>query len=157
MNENVQSLLPAEWREAFHIRKAQSVREILCVLYVAMTRARQALYVITSPRTAKSDTASQSCEAIVQSTLSEKELYKKPETVLYERGAADWFSVPARDQVSELAASTSQTRIALATDGQSAPPRGYRVAAPSSIAAMSSVDFASIFTVSQSVGAAIVR
>ncbi|MCC6509135.1 MAG: UvrD-helicase domain-containing protein, partial [Pirellulaceae bacterium] len=184
MNEQVQSLLPAEWRQAFHDRKAQSVREILCVLYVAMTRARSALYMITAPRVSRQQNATQQCESVLQSVLGDAQLFKTAEAVLYEHGDAQWFADGTQSPVIQIEpfqiepfqtepfqtepiqiepmdsevlepVGAQRRQIALQTDADTAPRRGYRVAAPSSIAAMSSIELGRLFTVSESIGAAI--
>ncbi len=165
MNEQVQTLLPAEWRQAFHDRKALSVREILCVLYVAMTRARSALYMITSPRNSRFQHDTQQCESVLQSVLSDKEHYKTPEAVLYERGNPQWYlagaetisitSTTATPAAAALVSAQSRQAIQLQTSAESAPRRGYRVAAPSSMATRQSMQLDELFTVTQSLGAAI--
>ena len=190
MNDQVQTLLPAEWRQAFHDRKAHSVREILCVLYVAMTRARCALYMITAPRSSKFQNDTQKCESVLQSVLSTKELYKTPETVLYEHGNPQWYLptessesvvTPAIETAIEtqfapalaglLTTAGSLTTagqlttadsagpignvIGLKTSAESAPRRGYRVAAPSSMSSRANVALDQLFTVSQTLGAAL--
>jgi ATP-dependent exoDNAse (exonuclease V) beta subunit len=138
MNEQVQTLLPAPWREAFHARKAHSVREILCVLYVAMTRARSALYMITAPRTSHyQKDATQECSSLLQSVLGTKEKSKIAEAVLYEQGDPQWFK---RRHTAAVKPSASQPAapqtISLKVDAASAPPRGIRVTAPSAMTAM---------------------
>lgn len=101
MNEHVQSLLPAQWRQAFHDRKAHSVREILCVLYVAMTRARSALVMITAPRVARGPGGTQQCQSLLQSVLGAETDFKAPEAVLYERGDPEWYKQAAEKQAAE--------------------------------------------------------
>ncbi|MGN6544314.1 MAG: 3'-5' exonuclease, partial [Aureliella sp.] len=164
MNEQVQALLPKEWREAFHDRKAHSVREILCVLYVAMTRARSALYMFTAPRTSKSQNATQVCSSLVQSVLGEKELCKVPEAVLYECGDPEWYKArrsaakPAVEDASETSGSGKAAHawaIRLDVDDKTAPKRGFRVAAPSAIGALESVQLSRIFTSNEMLGAAV--
>lgn len=49
MNRDVQKYLEDSWRIAFREYANQQLAEALCVFYVAMTRARQALYLYTSP------------------------------------------------------------------------------------------------------------
>lgn len=184
MNEHVQTLLPAEWREAFHHRKSQSVREILCVLYVAMTRARNALYMITAPRTSRKQNSTQHCESVLQSILGSVEQWKTAEAVLYERGNAAWYEQPGMSSMPARAGSSAKPddsvvpfqihgkapvnstqpqdnnvadvrAIALDVDTQRAPRRGFRIAAPSTIAALSSVPLDELFTVNGSLGIAV--
>lgn len=49
MNRNIQKHLQDSWRIAFREFANQQLAEALCVFYVALTRARQALYLYTSP------------------------------------------------------------------------------------------------------------
>lgn len=158
MNEHVQALLPKEWREAFHARKAHGVREILCVLYVAMTRARSALYMVTAPRTSKTQNATQVCSSLLQSVLGEKELCNVPEAVLYERGNPEWYKARHRataENVNDAGKPFPARAIALKVDEQTAPRRGFRVAAPSAMASMKSVQLSRIFTKNEMLGAAV--
>ncbi|MBW3542502.1 MAG: UvrD-helicase domain-containing protein, partial [Planctomycetes bacterium] len=48
-NEIVQRLLPAEWQTIFAKWHHEAATESLCVLYVALTRAVHALYIIVAP------------------------------------------------------------------------------------------------------------
>src|SRR5690606_17368890 len=48
-NQDEQPLLPAKFREAFEQTRAASIREELCVLYVAVTRAVHALHILIPP------------------------------------------------------------------------------------------------------------
>jgi ATP-dependent exoDNAse (exonuclease V) beta subunit len=49
MNRSIQKFLDDSWRIAFREYANQQLAEALCVFYVALTRARQALYLYTSP------------------------------------------------------------------------------------------------------------
>lgn len=167
MNESVQTLLPAEWRQAFHDRKAHSVREILCVLYVAMTRARSALFMITAPRVARSQNGSQQCQSLLQSVLGQADQFKTPEAVLYERGDPKWFLPDGEPASAEharpgdakqqpaQAAAVQPAEIALDVEPSRAPRRSLRVAAPSSIAALRSVELSQLFTRNEMLGASV--
>lgn len=154
MNEQVQTLLPEVWRNAFHDRKAQSVREILCVLYVAMTRARSALYMITGPRIARYPNATQQCESVIQSVLGDESLFKTAEAVLYEQGDPAWYGAFYKPDVVHSPA-VAPVRIELETATQHAPRRGYRIVAPSaagSNAHRTVVKLDKLFTMTDSLG-----
>ncbi|MGN6136207.1 MAG: PD-(D/E)XK nuclease family protein, partial [Aureliella sp.] len=158
---------PAEWRQAFHDRKAHSVREILCVLYVAMTRARSALFMITAPRVARSQNGSQQCQSLLQSVLGQADQFKTPEAVLYERGDPKWFLPDGEPASAEharpgdakqqpaQAAAVQPAEIALDVEPSRAPRRSLRVAAPSSIAALRSVELSQLFTRNEMLGASV--
>ncbi len=132
MNANLQALLPASWQQAFADNKHRSLVEALCMLYVAMTRARSALY-MTSRATSREPT--QQYGSLLQSTLAagSHEL-GDPEAILYEAGDPAWYGSqtgpsgqPSSSARSEEVAST----IRLRTDAASAPVRGLPVVAPS--------------------------
>ena len=165
MNEQVQTLLPKPWQQAFHDRKAQGVREILCVLYVAMTRARSALYMITAPRSGNASSGTQSCESLLQSVLGTPDQAKIAEMVLVEKGDAEWYrrgdrstpaSTPNRENRSSgeaLVASDSPAAeraglkpIVLDVDVVRAPRRGMRLAAPSTMHSRRTVQLGQLFT-----------
>jgi ATP-dependent exoDNAse (exonuclease V) beta subunit len=48
-SESVRALLPAEFQKIFEIWPREAVNESLCLLYVAMTRAVHALYMVVGP------------------------------------------------------------------------------------------------------------
>ncbi len=172
MGDQIQQLLPREWRMAFHHRKAQSVREILCVLYVAITRARNALYMVLSPRGANTQRGTQTCESLLQSVLGQPDQYKTPECVLYEQGSPNWYQSLSADSdtltsVDETSAldpnavvetpqvATPLQVIRLDARPETAPLRGMKVTAPSTMAEQTSVRLDRLFTATESVGAAI--
>lgn len=132
MNASLQTLLPADWQAAFQAHKERSVREALCLLYVAVTRARRALYLTSTPT---SRSGLQNFSSILQSVLGHGENRQAAASILYERGDCEWYQAIPTD--SEQASDSKQTprqpslQIALRDDLASAPPRGLRVAAPS--------------------------
>lgn len=157
MNARLQKLLPDDWQRAFTMDKERGINESLCMLYVAMTRARQALIMTVRPT---SGNPLQSLGSLLQSTLAGGERCTEPEAVLYESGSATWYrSKPSRPDsgssstpVERLA--HEETRIALRTDASSAPVRGLRVAAPSSLVSPHvRIPLVRAFSVSHSVGA----
>ncbi|MEZ6077117.1 MAG: PD-(D/E)XK nuclease family protein [Pirellulaceae bacterium] len=96
----------------------------------------------------------------MQSTLAGGAQCTEPEAVLYELGSATWYrskpSPPDRDASSPSAekATRQPTQIALRTDASSAPVRGLRVAAPSSLVAPQvPIPLVRAFSMEHSVGA----
>ncbi len=83
MNASLQALLPENWQQAFKSHKRRIVAESLCLLYVAMTRAKSALYMTSRPA---SKSPSQQLGSLLQSTLADEGLTKEPEAVLFEIG-----------------------------------------------------------------------
>lgn len=160
MNAALQSMLPAAWQKAFENNKASSLFESLCVLYVAMTRARCALYMITQPsgRNSRQDYSS-----LLHSTLAEgdaKKLISEPMSEILSLGDSSWFQrltqfSTARSPVEADLQAEQMLTIGLDRDPARAPIRGMRVTAPSQIAEPDSVvSLGEIFSISHQINAA---
>jgi ATP-dependent exoDNAse (exonuclease V) beta subunit len=128
VNSKMQAFLPERWQQAFHQAKSGSLVEALCLLYVAMTRARRALYMFTH---AKGRSARQDFSSLLHSTLAgDSKLLSEANAVLFQTGDPQWFqSQPPIRQLKE--SRRTSTKIRLATEAASAPPRGLPTAAPS--------------------------
>lgn len=114
-NKSVQRLLPAEIREAFRQTDDRAVREALCVFYVALTRAAQALYMFVAP-TAK---PAQTYAGILRHALAAPDVRCEPGAVLYECGDAHWHRRLSPPEAAPAAqAAPAPTRFA--------PPGGAR-------------------------------
>ncbi len=153
MNEALQKTLPETWQSAFKQTKARGVFESLCLLYVAMTRARCALYLSTHP--AGSD-HKQNFDSLLQSVLaSNKDEVGKAEAVLYEFGHSEWYATLSKNEpIEEASDESSARRITLRSDADSAPVRSLRIAAPSTIGqTFEPVPLENAFSFSQSIGA----
>ena len=153
MNEALQKTLPDSWQSAFKQTRARGVFESLCLLYVAMTRARCALYLSTHP--AGSD-QKQNFDSLLQSVLgANKDELGKAEAVLYELGDPQWYEALNKDHDSaEVTQEVPEQRISLRTDSESAPVRSLRVAAPSTIGqTYEPIPLSNAFSFSQSIGA----
>lgn len=82
--------LSREWQSAFGKQAADSFTESLCMWYVALTRAKQGLYlVITPPR--KSEFISRTFSSLVYHALRIEADPTVPERVLFEAGTPRWF------------------------------------------------------------------
>jgi len=158
MNDALQKALPESWQSAFKQTKARGVFESLCLLYVAMTRARRALYLSTHPAGSEQK---QNFDSLLQSVLCEnKDELGAAEAVLYEIGDPQWYNalplIASREMESseEAAAEVPVRTIKLRTDVESAPPRSLRVAAPSTVGStFEPVPLTKAFSYSQSLGA----
>lgn len=131
MNSSLQAMLPENWQQAFALHKQRGVAESLCLLYVAMTRARQALHMLVRPT---SRGALQEFGSLLQSTLGSEELRGEPAAMLYERGNPQWYATKLREATPTDSIPTESmvvTSITIRTDDESAPQRGLRVTAPS--------------------------
>ncbi|OYP38497.1 UvrD-helicase domain-containing protein [Rhodopirellula sp. MGV] len=83
--------LDPTWRQAFGKHSEAKVTETLCLMYVAMTRARQALYMVTHP--AKPETKTMA--SLIHAGLHTDTSLLDGETLLYEDGTEDWY-LPAQ-------------------------------------------------------------
>lgn len=128
-NQTIQQLLPAELREAFRQTDARQLREAMCLLYVALTRAVHALHILVAPNPKRQKTYA----AIVRSALAPG----KPtpaQGVLYERGDVNWQRQLPAPALSKPAARASAgpaaepLRLAPMPDGRR---RGREFVAPS--------------------------
>jgi ATP-dependent exoDNAse (exonuclease V) beta subunit len=100
MNASLQSMLPASWQRAFEASKAGSLFETLCVLYVAMTRARCALYMITHPA---GKSSRQDYSSLLHSTLADKSDKAKIAEEMVELlslGNPQWYEALAQQRAS---------------------------------------------------------
>ncbi len=86
----LQTLLPAEFRQLFDNHRAASVRESLCVLYVAMTRAAHSLHIVLNPSTSKEGKPLATFAGVLRSALG-LEGRLEPELTLLEVGDPNWF------------------------------------------------------------------
>ena len=137
MNSALQSMLPGDWQQAFQVTKSRTLSEMLCLLYVALTRARSALYLYTVPTTQKTR---QDFSSLLHSTLGvDAEARRESDTTLYELGTADWYrEFPAASSASTTSTARSTDRtaaktvaITLATQASTAPARLLPIVQPS--------------------------
>ncbi len=92
-NKHVRRLLPPKFQAIFEEDRQRNVRESMCVLYVALTRAAHATHVIVS-HGAKVD--HQSAAGILMATLCPNE--ERRQGLLYEHGDPVWFQSAQPDQ-----------------------------------------------------------
>lgn len=140
MSVELQAELPGDWQRAFQADKSSSVYESLCILYVAMTRAKRALYMTTLPA---GKNPRQDLGSLLQSTLAAgQEAAKAPLAQLYTVGDANWFAeLPkavepskgenARRDEATTGGQAKSLAIRLSCDTATAPLRGLRVSHPS--------------------------
>ena len=98
MKSEVQSMIDDQWQEAFRRDAGLRVSESLCILYVAMTRAKHALYMYITPgKESKSTTSSSSQDqkstmaSLLQSTLVTAQQRSAQNQVTYFAGDERWF------------------------------------------------------------------
>ena len=103
LNQKSWHFLSVHWQRVFGAQAAGGMTEALCLLYVAMTRARQALYVVMQPAK-KQDFEVKTGASLIYHALG---CHEKDPTesgaVLFEQGDSDgWFGEPpAGDDVQD--------------------------------------------------------
>ena len=128
-NAQFQELLPSRYSDACKSTIAESVNESLCVLYVALTRAARALYLIgpCQPKTPKSPPLTSA--GIIQMAILD-EYSQTPNEVVYEKGNPIWFEqLPYYDPAPLKSLATLPVPLAAESQFNSTP---LESAAPSS-------------------------
>ncbi|MEM9411200.1 MAG: UvrD-helicase domain-containing protein, partial [Planctomycetota bacterium] len=99
-NESHRELLPTEFQEAFNEHRCHEVRDAMCLLYVAMTRAVHATHVLLSYG-CKTDLA-----ATPSVLLSALEITERNEGTVYSLGDEHWCKLeepnPSQEEENEL-------------------------------------------------------
>lgn len=88
-NKSVRKLLPPDIQQAFDDTIARQVSESLCVFYVALTRARYALHLLSQPISGKR--VPKTYAGLLLASLTDQS-QALPESTLFETGSADWFT-----------------------------------------------------------------
>jgi ATP-dependent exoDNAse (exonuclease V) beta subunit len=117
----IQQLLPSHYRDACKSTIAESVNESLCVLYVALTRAARALYLIgpCQPKAPKSPPLTSA--GIIQLAVL-GEYSQAPNTVVYANGSPTWFDqLPVYDPESSKTNATLPVPLANESPTESTP------------------------------------
>jgi len=130
--EKLRVLLPRPVQQIFARQADQAIRESLCVLYVALTRAAHALYMIVAPSAENEKNLPATFAGLLRFALADGRKAEPGET-LYELGRADWHArtphepgeravhFPSTDVLNDAAADAAPAfQIALA------PPRERR-------------------------------
>lgn len=133
-NEHIQQLLPPELQSLFKQDREQRVHESLCVLYVALTRAVHAMYLLIAPH-AKEPT--KTFAGLLRAALIGNAPVE-PNSLLYQTGHPDWdvsdkTGTPGQPVSSEPASGKSAqlpTRIRFAP-AATTPERGWQRRSPS--------------------------
>jgi ATP-dependent exoDNAse (exonuclease V) beta subunit len=88
MNKEVLALVP-QLEPLFARHRLRTVRESLCLLYVAMTRARHALHIVIDPPREKERSTPRTLAGVVRCALVPGSL--EPGTQAFSRGDPDWL------------------------------------------------------------------
>lgn len=87
INGPVQRYLDTSWKIAFQEYQQQQLAEALCLFYVALTRARQSLYLYTIP----SSSAKKRWGSVLQSIFAQQDQCKSAGILIRSWGNARWF------------------------------------------------------------------
>jgi ATP-dependent exoDNAse (exonuclease V) beta subunit len=108
VSDEVRGILPDEFKEMFDKYKERDVEESLCLLYVAMTRAKKSLRMVIAPPKDSEENIPLTFAGVLRAALTEKQEESKqgkkgggksaqkdapvaPSETLYEHGDPQWF------------------------------------------------------------------
>lgn len=97
LNQKLWHFLPKHWQQVFGEQAESQMTEALCLMYVAMTRARQALYITITPARKKSF-ENRTSASLVFHALQCDEDPSQPEVTLFETGDSEWFATSESNQ-----------------------------------------------------------
>jgi superfamily I DNA/RNA helicase len=83
--------LSADWQQAFRDHAQQSITEAICLLYVAITRARQAVYMLLPPAS-KAAYEDKQAGALIYHALGAPTEPDQENVILYQSGNPDWVT-----------------------------------------------------------------
>ena len=90
-NEKIQRLLPDRYQAAVQETTAEQLQEVLCVLYVAMTRAAQALYMIGPSQPKPPKEVPVTLAGLIQ--MAVQGCYESAgDCIVHESGSRDWYA-----------------------------------------------------------------
>ena len=98
VKQELRGLLPTAFGQMFDHHRCLEVEESLCVLYVALTRAVHALYMIVAPSALNEKNIPATSAGMLRFALAEG-AKAEPDTVLYQHGNPDWFSTATGEPV----------------------------------------------------------
>jgi len=96
-NEKVRQFFPPELARLFEEDTRLEVHESLCVLYVALTRAKQALHMLIAPAKAGEKTIHKTFAGLLRATLAADKT-AEPGQTLYEHGDRAWYKPLAAEK-----------------------------------------------------------
>lgn len=85
-DDSIQQLLPSELQKLFEQDTERRTHESLCVLYVALTRAIHAMYLLIAPH---DNQPTKSFAGLLRASLTD-DMLAPPDSLLFETGDADW-------------------------------------------------------------------
>jgi ATP-dependent exoDNAse (exonuclease V) beta subunit len=131
VNQQMQALLPADLQAMFASATDGEVTEMLCMLYVAVTRPIHALHMILAPTNPGEKNLPKTAAGLLRASLTEGEAVA-PGDVLYTHGDPRWFEELDPAAESEPAEDLPSLAVRLAP-GEHVDLREPEVVAPSSL------------------------
>lgn len=134
--EKLRALAP-EIEEAYLAQRAREREEDFCNLYVAMTRAKHALYMVLKPLAPKKDGSPKSTGLCFASVLRER-LRDREETfvgreILYSRGDENWASESKREMSPQVQIDVQHAWQIELADSNQGSRRAWRAVSPSGL------------------------
>lgn len=132
IGQDLQPFLPQKFQQMFEQATADRVSEALCVLYVAITRAKHALHMLIAEKPAKSDKSAKSFAGLLRAALCDNRPLAG-DAIAFETGDAQWYRqiTHAPAPVAATVSSTPMT-ITLAPTGEQRH-RGWQAVSPSQL------------------------
>jgi ATP-dependent exoDNAse (exonuclease V) beta subunit len=87
MARELQGYLDPSWQGAFGEAAEQQLGEALCLFYVALTRARQAIYLFPMPR----KSVGQTWGSVIHTLFGDEGNTQLPDVSIYQKGDPDWY------------------------------------------------------------------
>lgn len=108
-NASIQDLLPDGFQKMFADERHSDISEALCVLYVAITRARHALHMVVAPSRPSEKKIPETAAGLLRQVLYDGAL-AEPEKVLFEHGSSSWYEEESGESKSVPAPAETPTR-----------------------------------------------
>ena len=117
-NASIQELLPAKFQKMFDDVRRTELSEALCVLYVAVTRARHALHMVVAPSRKSEKTMPKTTTGLLRRTLTNG-AHAEPQRILYEFGESNWYTKEFGDSATTpIQEPSEKDGVPASTDGR---------------------------------------
>lgn len=88
--KEIRQLLPDSWQPLFQSADDQDLAESLCVMYVALTRAKFAMHIIVQPSAKNERSLHKTFGGLLRASLTDGKRIE-PDELAYEHGFSDWY------------------------------------------------------------------
>ncbi|MCH2125742.1 MAG: UvrD-helicase domain-containing protein [Pirellulaceae bacterium] len=106
--KEIQQLMPLDWQELFRSADNDRLKESLCVLYVAVTRAVHALHMIVTPSPHNEKSLRKTSNGLLRAALTSGERLEAGQ-IGYEIGEREWYKTPGKALPHSVAQRTDDT------------------------------------------------